>query len=235
VLNPSATGGTGMFLIYSKKNSVVIDQNLMFAHIGISDTINTFTSTVAAIDSSSKSNAGEISKVTFSFKTQVNLPQDMYIKIVFPPSTFEMTSNPSTSAFPVNGVTVKGALYSNQSADIINVYGFDEALKKGSEMGFGITVRNPKYAQTTATFDLYAMKIGTTNAFARKISVAGVTITAGLISQITMKPIISSITLSKSKLAWFRLQFKLRNALPLGSIIRLKIPSSFTLDTSTHA
>lgn len=235
VLNPSVIGGTGMFSIYSKKNSVVIDQNLMFGHIGISDTINTFTSTVAAIDSTSKSNAGEISKVTFSFKTQVDLPQDMYIKIEFPASTFEMTTNPSTSAFPVNGVTVKGNLYSTQENDIVKVYGFSEAQKSGSEIGFGVTVRNPKNAQTTNTFNLFSMKIGTTNAFARKTSVAGVTITAGLISQIKLKALRTDITLSKAKKAWFRLEFKLRNDLPASSYINIKIPGSFTLDTSTHS
>ena len=79
------------------------------------------------------------------------------------------------------------------------------------------------------------MKIGTTNAFARKTSVAGVTITAGLISQIKLKALRTDITLSKAKKAWFRLEFKLRNDLPASSYINIKNPGSFTLDTSTHS
>lgn len=82
VKNPTTMGGTGQFMIFAKKDNVILDENRIFGLIGISGKINPLVSTVVAIDSQSKSNAGENARYIFSFKVQSELPNTMYIRIV---------------------------------------------------------------------------------------------------------------------------------------------------------
>ena len=231
IKNPESTGGTGQFVIRTYRGSNMLDETTMHGVLGIGGLIKTLTSVTVALDGSGKSGAGEITKYVLSFKTNDFVPKNMYIKLSLPKDAFEVGERPSCSAFPINGILIKGKLSCvfNSLSQSIEVRGFVEDLQEGDEVGVAFTARNPNYSYTTDTFDLFLMKEGTTLAFARKLGVQGVPITSGQISQISMQPLDSFFLPNQQKLMWYKLSFKLKNPLLQGSIIQIKIPSTFGL------
>lgn len=232
IKNPAAIGGTGRFIIQTYRGGNLLDESMIYSLLGIGGDIKNLTSVTVALDGSGKSGAGEITKYVTSFKTNNFIPRNMYIKLVLPRDAFAVGSNPSCAAFPINGVLARGRLRClyDSLAQAVEVRGFEDDLQPGGEIGFAFTVRNPRYSFITQPFDLYIMKEGTTLCFARRLKVQGVPITAGLISQISMQPVDSFFLPSQKKLMWYKLNFKLKNPLPTGSMIQIKIPNTITLN-----
>lgn len=191
------------------------------------------TSTTVAVDASSSTSAGDISKYIFSFRTDMFLPQNIYLKLQLPRDTFEVSKFPSCSSFPINGKIIAGVFSCeyNQELQSIEVRGIAQAIDKDSDVGVLVSLKNPKYSFITNPFEMYVMKSGTTLAFTRKLEIKGVPVTAGQISQISMYPLDSMYVVSKQKLMWFNLNFKLRNSLNQGSMIQIKLPDTITLST----
>lgn len=211
----------------------MIDESRMFGILGFGGTIGTMTSTTAAVDSSSSTAAGDISKYIFSFRTDVFLPQNIYLKLQLPRDTFEVSLFPSCSSFPINGKLIAGTFTCqyNSLLQSIEVRGIGQSIEANSDVGVLVSFKNPKYSYTTGDFEMYVMKEGTTMAFTRKLNISGIPITAGTISQVSVYPLDSLFLPSKSKLMWFALDFKLKNPLNTGSVISIQLPSSITLST----
>jgi hypothetical protein len=231
VKNPSQIGGTSQFIIRSYRGANIIDENLMFGILGFGGSIGTLTSTTIAIDGSSSSAAGDVSKYIFSFKTDLFLPQNTYLKFNLPKDTFEVSKFPSCSSFPINGNVIAGVFSCEYNSDTqsIEVRGIAQTIDAGKDVGVLVSIKNPKYSYTTGAFEIYAMKEGTTLAFTRKLDIKGVSITAGSITQIALLPVDTQFLVSRNKLMWYSLSFKLKNPLITGSLISVKLPSSITL------
>ena len=90
-------------------------------------------------------------------------------------------------------------------------------------------MRNPNFSYTTGTFKIIIYKEGTTLALTRRLDVQGVPITPGKITQISLQPVDNFFLVSRKKLMWYRLKFKLTNPLPSGAMIQIKVPDSMTL------
>lgn len=228
IQNPPRIGGTAQFHMKSYRGSNVIDESLMVGILGFGGEIGTMTSTTVAVDSSSSVAAGDISKYIFSFRTDVFLPQNIYLKLQLPRDTFEVSKYPSCSSFPINGKIVAGvfACEYNDIQQAIEVRGIGQSIPKDSDVGVLVTMKNPKYSYTTSPFEMYVMKEGTTLAFTRKLEIKGMPITAGSITQISMYPLDPLYIISKKKIVWYSLNFKLRNPLNTGAMISVKLPSS---------
>ncbi len=211
----------------------MIDESLIVGILGFGGEIGTMTSTTVAVDGSSSTAAGATSKYIFSFRTDMALPQNIYLKFQLPRDTFDISKFPSCSSFPINGKIISGVFTCeyNSEQQAIEVRGIAQAIPKDSDVGVLVSFKNPKYSYTTNTFDMYVMKSGTTLAFTRKLAIKGVPITAGAITQISMYPIDAMYVVSKSKLMWFNLNFKLTNPLNNGAMIQIKLPDTITLST----
>jgi hypothetical protein len=233
VLNPATVGGTAQFIIRSYRGANMIDESRIVGILGFGGQIGTMTSTTVAVDSSSSTSAGAISKYIFSFRTDVFLPQNIYLKLALPRDTFEVSAYPSCSSFPINGKLISGSFSCsyNSLLQSIEVRGITQSIEANSDVGVLVSFKNPKYSFTTGQFEMYVMKEGTTMAFTRKLNITGVPITAGVISQISLYPLDSLYLPSKSKLMWFALDFKLKNSLNTGAVISIKLPTSVTLST----
>lgn len=233
VLNPDRIGGTSQFIIRTYRGANIIDESLMHGLLGFGGSIGTMTSTTVAVDSSSSTAAGEIAKYIFSFRTDMDLPQNIYFKLQLPLDTFEVSRFPSCSSFAINGKQISGVFTCSYNSILqsIEVRGIGQAIVKDSDVGVLVSMRNPKYSYTTNPFQMYVMKEGTTMAFTRKLEIKGVPITAGKITQISMYPLDAQMIISKSKLVWYGLQFKLRNSLNTGAIITIKKPSTISYGT----
>lgn len=233
IKNPNQIGGVGQFQIRTYLGVNLLDESLMMGLLGFGGDIGTLTSTTVAVDSGSSTAAGDVSKYIFSFRTDVNLPQNIYLKLQLPRDTFEVSTFPSCSSFPINGVQINGTFTCsyNSVQQSIEVRGIAQPISAGADVGVIVSFKNPKYSFTTNSFDLYVMKEGTTMAFTRRLGIRGVPITAGSITQVSMTPLDQMYVPSKSKLMWFQLSFKLRNPLTSGSIILISIPNSISLST----
>jgi len=230
VKNPSQVGGTAQFYIRTYRGANVIDESLMVGILGFGGEIGTMTSTTVAVDSSSSTAAGDISKYIFSFRTDIFLPQNIYIKIQLPRDTFEVSKFPSCSSFPINGKLIAGTFTCSYNKELqsIEVRGIGQSIPANSDVGVIISMKNPRYSFITDTFEMYVMKEGTTLAFTRKLAIKGVPVTAGPITQISCYPLDSLYVTSKGKKMWFALSFKLTNPLNAGSVISIKLPSSMS-------
>jgi hypothetical protein len=233
VQNPDSIGGTAQFIIQSYRGANLIDESRIYGILGFGGEIGTMTSTTVAVDSSSSTSAGEISKYIFSFRTDVFLPQNIYLKLQLPRDTFDVSLYPSCSSFAINGQLIAGTFTCqyNSLLQSIEVRGIGQSIQANTDMGVLVSFKNPKYSFTTGNFEMYVMKEGTTMAFTRKLAIKGVPITAGSISQISIYPLDSLYLPSKSKLMWYALDFKLKNPLNSGSVISIQLPSSLTLST----
>jgi hypothetical protein len=233
IRNPDTIGGTAQFIVRSFRGANMIDESRMFGILGFGGTIGTMTSTTVAVDSSSSTAAGDISKYIFSFRTDTFLPQNIYLKLQLPKDTFEVSKFPSCSSFPINGKLVAGTFSCeyNPLLQSIEVRGIGQSIEANSDVGVLVGFKNPKYSYITGTFQMYVMKEGTTMAFTRKLDITGVPVTAGTISQISAYPLDALYLPSKSKLMWYALDFKLKNSLNLGSVISIQLPASVTLST----
>lgn len=231
VQNPPSIGGTAQFYIQTFQGTNLIDQSLIAGILGIGGAIGTMTSTTVAIDSRSSSAAGDSSNYIFSFRTDVDLPQNVYFQLQLPINTFGVSTYPSCSSFPINGVQINGTFSCSYDANAqsIAVTGVAQAIPAGMTVGISVSMRNPTYSYTTGTFNIYAMKLGTTLAFTRMLGIKGVPITAGAITQISMNPIDSLFVVSMIKTMWFSLSFKLKNPLISGSMITIALPNSISI------
>ena len=234
IKNPDSTGGTGQFVFKSKRGNNILDESLIMGILGFGGGIQDLSSTTVAVDSTTGAQAGEISKYVFSFKTNMFLYSTIYVKLFLPKGAFDVSPNPSCSAFEIKGVLVPGnftCTYSKEF-DSIEVRGFTENIQEGGEVGLSVSMRNPQYSYTTDPFNIVVFKEGTTLAYTRKLNINGVPIIAGKVSQITIEPLDSFFIVSKQKLMWYRLSFKLTNPLVAGSIISIRIPDTITLTTN---
>ena len=115
----------------------------------------------------------------------------------------------------------------------IDVSGFTEAMSIGTPVGIIIALTNTRYAHITNNFGIGFIRYKTQILYDKKLDIPGVTITTGLIQSISMSLVDSSLSITRNKKLQFRLAFRPRNPLPLGSKIVLKFPTSVKVYSKT--
>lgn len=123
VLNPAIKGGTGNFQIETYDGVNLLDQNLIFGVIGISDSAGTLTSNIVSFNPTASTKAGDLSSYQFQFKTSTIFPAGSYMKFVFPKGFKGLTTYPTCKAFSVNGFTAQGQLTCVSQGNVVVVTG----------------------------------------------------------------------------------------------------------------
>ena len=197
VLNPNTIGGTGQFIIQTYQGANLIDENRIYGLLGFGGAIGTMTSTTVAVNSGSSTAAGKFSQYIFSFRTDVFLPQNIYIQLQLPINTFAVSLYPSCSSFPINGNLITGSFTCqyNSLLQAIEVSGIGQSINAGSDVGVLVSFQNPTYSYTTGTFSMFVMKAGTTMAFTRASLIKGVPITQEVFLKLASTPLILSMCL----------------------------------------
>ena len=230
VLNPSYSGGTGNFWLKTIKGAQAIDENLIFGVMGIANDIGTILTSTVVLDPDGVQYAGELSRYVFTLQTSRDIPNNNFLRLYLPQNEFEVVQFPTCAAYPVAGVIVNGRLVCESfSNNYIDVRGFVDEFKAGTNIGVVVTMRNPRYAHITTEFGVAVMRDFTQIMYDRKLDVPGVTITPGLITNIKIKKLDKDIEITRNKLMKFQMQFKVSNKLKTGSMIRMMFPASFKI------
>jgi len=233
VTNPTTKGGTGNFKLVSKTGDNVLDQNLVFGVIGIADTIGTLTSTSVSLDSAGVLNAGEVTKYAFSFKVSQTIPAQSYMKFIIQDTNFGLSTYPSCSAFSINGKIISGKLTCQTVGREVYVRGLSAAIPAGQDVGITVSMTNPPFSGTTAEFTLAIFRNGTNAIYDRRTGIPGIPITAGTLSNVAMTLVDTSALQARNKEMDYTLTFLPKNALKLGSVIALTIPSTYTINAGS--
>lgn len=226
VLNPPNKGGTGNFIVRSKKGQNLLDENLVFGTIGIADSVTNLTSATMALDSSGSSAAGVLTKYSFSFKTNQVIPWNSYFMITVPKTAgFLISKNPSCASFSINSNIISGTLSCSSEGYNIIVTGLAADIPKAFEVGITVSLTNPTVSGSTDSFRVAILRTNTHAVYAWNTAITGVTITPGVISKTTFSLINPALIQSRGKWMNYRLKFIPKNPLPLGSQISIQFPA----------
>ena len=109
VLNPSTSGGTASFEIFSQGGkSQILDINKYFGVIGVAGSIGAITAASVKLDSEGVQYAGEKTFYIFEFQTSVFIPINSFVRIYLPTNEFVVSQFPACRSFPIAGVAAKG-------------------------------------------------------------------------------------------------------------------------------
>ncbi|CAD8173591.1 unnamed protein product [Paramecium pentaurelia] len=229
ILNPAERGGTGNFIIRTKRFEFIYDENLIFQTIGIADDIAQLSSCIVSFVDPPIS--GSLGKYNFAFKTNINLPLGTTIQL-FIPNVFIISDNPSCSLYSINDLVIEGNIVCKLlEGSRVQVSGFSNDIIAGSEVGIQISLTNPSYSQVTSTFTIAAYRQGTSIIYTWKTGINGIQILPGLIKDITLLPM-QKVRLATQKIVDYQLKFLPTNSLSKGSAIMIKFPNTFKLDGS---
>ena len=93
---------------------------------------------------------------------------------------------------------------------------------------------NPKFSGITDDFTIALLRDGTNVIYNVKSNIAGVTITPGLITSVSLSLADSAAIQSRKKVMDYIFNFQLKNGLKTTSVIALEFPPSFVIDTSAN-
>jgi len=93
---------------------------------------------------------------------------------------------------------------------------------------------NPKFSGITDSFTIALLRDGTNVIYNVKSNIAGVTITPGLITSVSLSLVDSAAIQSRKKVMDYIFNFQLKNGLTTTSVIALEFPPSFVIDTSAN-
>ncbi|CAD8123188.1 unnamed protein product [Paramecium sonneborni] len=226
ILNPAERGGTGNFIIRTKRFEFIYDENLIFQTIGIADDIAQLSSCIVSFVDPPTS--GSLGKYNFAFKTNINLPLGTTIQL-FIPNVYIISDNPSCSLYSINDLVIEGNIVCKLlEGSRVQVSGFSNDITSGSEVGIQISLTNPSYSQVTSTFIIAAYRYGTSIIYTWKTGINGIQILPGLIKDISLLPL-QKVRLATDKVIDYQLKFLATNSLPAGSAIMIKFPITFQL------
>jgi hypothetical protein len=225
VVNPPTAGGTGNFGLRSMLGANIIDENLVFATIGVSTPIGSLTSASVSIDPTQQT-AGSLAKYSFSFKIANDIPEGSYFVFYIPNSGLYISPNPSCQAFSINDFMIAGNLKCTYINNIVYVYGLGQTVASGTLIGIQVSMVNPPYSGTTGSFSILIYKQNTQIVFSRATGIPGVQIKAGPITAVSLSLVNPNITITKSKVVDLRMKFLPKNQLATGTIIRLEFPTN---------
>jgi len=108
-------------------------------------------------------------------------------------------------------------------------------IPASQDVGISVAMINPSYSGTSDTFTIALLREGTNVIYDVKSGIAGVSITAGQVSSITLTQVDTDALQSRSKKMDYILTFQLKNGLTNTSVIALVFPPSFVIDTTASA
>lgn len=233
IKNPDKEGGTGNFELKSWKGTNLIDSNSIFGVAGISQAVGSLLTAGLNIVEDDSSIAGAISRYEFKFRLYRPLDAWNWIRFTFPDAGFDFASNPTCTSFNIEGYSIVGNLTCSYKSSRVTLIGISEEIPAFKHVGVRITVKNPANAVETGTFAIETGKNGTLTVYDEKFDIEGVTISPGLITQISLSPANSSVVLARDKEVLYRLLFLPSNNIPTGGTIQI-IGTSYFQMTSIY-
>lgn len=230
VLNPSKSGGTGNFDLQSRKGVNILDQNKVFASVGIAPAITELTSTSVSIETGGSSKVGATTNYEFTFTIQKILPIWSWLRFTFPSDGYTLANTPACSAMTISGFALPGTLLCTSSGNQVTLTGISSEIPAKTDLGVKISATNPIKAITTSTFTIETGRNSTSTVYERKKSIPEVKITAGSLSSVNLAAVDTSIIIATSKQMLYRLKFTPTTTVPQGGSINILCNNNFYLD-----
>ena len=234
ITNPSTAGGTGNFMIITYLGVNVLNQNLIFGVIGVAGSVGTLASTVVSLETTGVSTAGSYTSYNFQFETATDIPAGSYFVFSILDTDFVIPAIPKCVPYAINGVTVAGIFTCNTIGQNIYVYGLQEYLVASSFVGMTISLGNPTYVKTTSTFTFATYRANTTVMYDQGTGISGVSITAGLVNNITFTQVNPTAIAAQGKDMDYILKFTPTNQLYNLTVITIQFPPTFVIDVSSN-
>ena len=206
---------------------------MVFGVIGIAGDIGALQSAVVSLDTTGVSTAGSFTRYNFQFKTATVCPPGSYFLITVHDTQFYIPPIPKCEPYPINGVVIKGVFSCKTVGQKIYVYGLQEYLPANSFVGISISLGNPKVVKTTDTFTFATFRENTTVMYDQRTQVSGVSITAGLVTNISLTAVNPSVIAAQAKVMDYILKFTPTNQLYNLTVITIEFPPTFVIDTSS--
>ncbi|CAD8094793.1 unnamed protein product [Paramecium primaurelia] len=224
IRNPATQGGTANFILRSKRGDNVIDENLIFGIIGIADAINTMVFGEVVVNPTGSFYAGDYTQYILKFKTTTTIIYNSYMLFTVP-TDFELEPFPVCSAYPINGIQLDGTLFCSQvnQTNVVKIEGITGQVIGLQDYALKISMRNPKYAGTTKTFNLGIYKANTQMMFEEVKGISGVTIQAAQLQNVSMTQVQNFIN-SRSRIMDYEVRFTPTFPIPAGCNIKLIFP-----------
>ncbi len=100
-----------------------------------------------------------------------------------------------------------------------------------TEVGISVAMINPKFAKVTGTFTVALLREGTNVIYDVRNNIPAVTITPGIVRDISFTVAEEGTIQSRKKLMDYHFGFQLTNGLTRSSVILLEFPPTFRIDT----
>lgn len=143
ILNPLTVGGTGNFQLKSYYLGSLLDMNMVFGKIGISDAKTDLEATTVSILNGNSDIAGDITKFLFTFQFNQVIVSGSYIRFTFPGNGFYLPPNPTCTSFATEGSPVLGNLICTTTGRQVILTGISEDLKTKTQYSIRISGTNP--------------------------------------------------------------------------------------------
>jgi len=129
VKNPKIAGGTGNFILRTKKGKNLIDENTIFGSIGIASKVYTLTSVIIGFNRGSLMSAGEYTTYLIKFTNNKYIPENTYIKLTVPiESGYVLEKFPACSSYPLNNKVLGGVLQCETVGKIVFIRGKEKII-----------------------------------------------------------------------------------------------------------
>ena len=230
IKNPSKSGGTGNFKLQTFYYSYLIDMNLVFGSIGISDSPSELALVSVSVLPGSSDIAGDISKYLFTFQSTVNIPAGSWMLFKYPNSGVFIPENPSCSSYSSTGLNVAGDLQCRTSALTVNLTGITEDLYAGSQYNIRMTGTNPQWSATLGYFAVYIFRENTNTLLAFKENVKGFLIKTSDFLETSLSALDESVELARNSIILYKLHIRAKNPVEDRGFIIVEFPTTFTMD-----
>ena len=229
IQNPPTRGGTGNFALSTWQGSNLIDRNQIFGVLGIAETPGSLLSAVVSVISGGSTSAGDQAIYQFQFTLSATLQAWHWLRFTFP-ADYDIAAYPACSAFYIQSSFIPGALSCAATATQVLMTGISQDLIAGNEYGVYVTATNPHYSGVTGTFTIETGRNSTFTVLDRRQGIQGISISPGVIQDISLQPYNPIWAMTKNKMMLYRLEFLLKNPIDLGGYILLVFSNSFNMD-----
>jgi hypothetical protein len=230
IKNPGNAGGTGNFQLVSKYSGYVIDMNLVFATLGISEAPSELTLVTVGILPGSSNVAGAITMYLFTFQFDQIVPANSWIEFTFPDNGIYIPSNPTCSSYSTNGINIQGNLLCNTNGLQVILTGISQDLEPGIQYNIRMTCTNPNWSGNLGNFGINVFRENTNTLYLYKSDILGFNIVPSNFLSVVFAPVDSTLTVSQNNIMLYRLTIRLMNPVESMGYIIIKFPSTFSMN-----
>lgn len=227
--NPSSAGGTGNFKLVSSYYEYIIDMNLVFGTVGISERPSVLTLVTVSILPGSSNIAGDITKYLFTFQSNQLIPAYSWIMFTFPSGMY-IPNNPSCSSYATTGGNIEGDLQCVTKDLSVVLTGISKDLKVGVQYNIRMTGTNPNWSGSLGFFGIYVFREDTNTLYLYKDNISGFYIEPSDFLEVSLSSVDENMEMSRNCIMMYELMFRTKNPIEALGYIILEFPASFSMD-----